>query len=90
MENDNTRRERCSNSEAGWFNQECGRPATWLGYKEGRPYDGLYGWGYCDRCKEHGREARDVVRWEKIERPVVATRSKGGSIWPRDAMNTRS
>lgn len=52
---------RCHNSELAWYGQECGRPAAWIGTKPS-------GWrsGFCDRCKEGGREARAMTIWEKI------------------------
>ena len=52
----------CHNSEAGWYNQECGKPAVWLGTKTS-------GWvsGFCDACKRDGRERLGVVTWEAIK-----------------------
>ena len=42
---------KCQNSEPGWYNQECGKPAEWLGIK-------LSGFraDFCDDCKRRGAE----------------------------------
>lgn len=55
---------RCHNAEAGTFNHECGRPATWVG-ETAKGYRS----GFCDDCRRHGREARPVVKWERLEPP---------------------
>lgn len=49
----------CHDSEPGTFNHECGRPAKWLGVTAA----GFWS-GYCDHCKQHGHEAKRVVRWQ--------------------------
>jgi hypothetical protein len=47
---------RCVNSELGWFNQECGRDAVFVGtHKDGHESC------YCAPCAEHGIEARRAV-----------------------------
>lgn len=51
---------KCHNAQPGTFNHECGKPAAWIGETS----NGFRS-GYCDHCKEHGWEARRVVRWER-------------------------
>lgn len=55
---------RCHNSESGWYGQECGKPAVWLGIQ---PCG--FGCGFCTNCKERGRERHGFPRWEPIEQP---------------------
>ena len=50
----------CHNAEPGAFNQECGRPATWIG----RTRSGFHS-GFCDKCKASGFEACAVIAWER-------------------------
>lgn len=53
---------KCTNSEPGTFNHECGKPATWLGtHRSGHVQ------AFCDRCKADGYEARPVKQWERID-----------------------
>lgn len=52
----------CHNAELAWYGQECGRPATWIGFTAAG-----WGAGFCDRCKDGGRDTRNKVRWERIE-----------------------
>lgn len=54
---------KCHNAKSGSYNHECGKPATWLGTDR----NGFTS-GFCDPCKEHGRETRDVVCWQKLDR----------------------
>lgn len=51
----------CHNAEAGTFNHECGKPATWIG----KTKNGFKS-GFCSECKEHGREARGIISWEVV------------------------
>lgn len=54
---------KCHNAQPGSFGHECGEPATWIGTKSSG-----YRSGFCDRCKEHGFEARAFAAWERIKR----------------------
>ncbi len=59
---------KCTNSEPGTFNHECGRPARWLGVKNSTLEPGTtYRQAFCDRCKKDGAEARGVLAWTQIE-----------------------
>ena len=49
---------RCHNSEPGWYNQECGKPAVWIGTKASG-----FRSGFCARCRTEGWERRDYVIW---------------------------
>ena len=49
---------KCHNSEAGWYNQECGKPAVWLGTKA----NGFQS-GFCARCRTDGWERNGYVTW---------------------------
>lgn len=49
---------KCHNANRGTYGHECGKPATWIGYKASG-----FASGFCSRCKEHGDEARGIVRW---------------------------
>lgn len=52
----------CSNSELGWMNGQCGRPASWAGtHKSGHVQH------FCDRCKGDGYEAAGVVTWKQLQ-----------------------
>lgn len=53
---------RCHNAQPGTYGHECGKPAVWLG-TNAKPFT----MGFCDNCKRHGYEARDVVKWERIK-----------------------
>lgn len=61
---------RCANSQPGWFNGECGRPAAWIGAHESghRQY-------FCHLCKDDGYEAASVVEWL----PLVAQHEGGAA-----------
>lgn len=48
----------CHNAQRGTYGHECGKPATWIGTSS----TGFES-GFCDRCREHGDEARDKVAW---------------------------
>lgn len=56
---------KCHNSEPGWFNQECGKPAMWIGTSRSG-----FKVGYCLRCRAEGFEARGVVKWEPVKESV--------------------
>lgn len=58
----------CHNAEPGTYGHECGKPADWLG-------QGTSGsWvGYCDDCRQHGYEARNVKAWQRHARLEAAT-----------------
>lgn len=59
---------RCRNSNRGWFNQECGQPATWIGSQPSQLYPGkLYEQPFCDRCREQGDEAASVTAWRRTD-----------------------
>lgn len=55
---------RCTNSNLGTLNHECGKPACFLGTHSGghRQY-------FCAGCKANGDEARAVMAWEAFEPP---------------------
>ena len=62
---------KCQNSEAGWYNQECGKPAKWAGYQprrepvpQGEPREHVQ--FFCADCAEHGRESCIVVHWKEF------------------------
>lgn len=42
--------------------QECGKPAVWIGTK-----DCGFRSGFCQRCRESGREAAGFVIWEAVK-----------------------
>lgn len=48
---------KCTNAQAGTFNHECGKPATWLGTKKSiiKPRE-TFSAAFCDWCKDHGDE----------------------------------
>lgn len=52
----------CTNSEAGTFDHECGKPATMAG-EHSNGHIQLF----CDDCAEHGYEARRIKEWRKLE-----------------------
>lgn len=55
----------CANSEPGTFNHECGKPATWIGHmRSDLTKTGVFFGRFCDRCKQHGYDARRVFKWE--------------------------
>jgi hypothetical protein len=56
---------KCHNAEAGTFNHECGKPAAWIGTKANG-----FASGFCDDCKQHGREARGVVEWKPVSNVI--------------------
>ena len=51
---------KCHNSEPGWFNQECGKPAAWIGSKAG------FESGFCQQCRDLGYEARGFGAWRAV------------------------
>ncbi len=51
----------CVNAEPGTFNHECGRPADNIGVK-----DNGFRAMFCDKCREHGTEAKAYKRWTKL------------------------
>ncbi|ACM33608.1 MULTISPECIES: hypothetical protein [Pseudomonadota] len=53
---------KCHNAEAGTYGHECGKPAAWIGTNH-RGFSS----GFCDDCKRHGYEARDVVAWHHVD-----------------------
>ena len=50
----------CHNSEPGWFNQECGKAAAWIGGKEG------FEMGFCEACRRDGWEASAFRTWRPV------------------------
>jgi hypothetical protein len=59
----------CHNAEAGTYGHECGKAAVWLGETRGG-----FRMGFCDDCRQHGLEARDVVEWVPHPRLAAAVR----------------
>ena len=62
---------KCGNSELGWYNQECGKPAKWSGYQprkepipQGEPRERVQ--FFCADCAENGRESRTVLHWKEF------------------------
>ena len=54
---------KCHNAAPGTYGHECGKPAAWLG----RMYaDSDKAYGFCDRCKRYGHEARKMAVWEPL------------------------
>lgn len=53
---------RCTNSEPGTFNHECGRPAL---------YAGTHASGhvqyFCADCRSRGYEARHIKAWRDLQ-----------------------
>lgn len=49
---------KCHNSEAGHYNQECEKPAEWIGVSPNG-----FASGFCGHCKAHGREAKSKTQW---------------------------
>ena len=57
---------RCSNSEPGTFNHECGKPAKWAGtHPSGHVQH------FCDKCRADGWEAKPVIAWETLPADMV-------------------
>ena len=52
----------CHNAEPGTYGHECGKPAAWIGTN----HKGFSS-GFCDDCKRHGYEARDVIAWRRAD-----------------------
>lgn len=52
----------CRNSEAGWYNQECGKASVWVG----RSVRSGAAVGMCADCKAHGRERHGVADWRPV------------------------
>ena len=44
------------------YGHECGKPAAWIGTN----HKGFSS-GFCDDCKRHGYEARDVIAWRRVD-----------------------
>jgi hypothetical protein len=53
---------KCHNAEPGTFNDECGKPALWIGTTAKG-----FASGFCAECKVRGFEARSVVSWISAE-----------------------
>jgi len=53
---------KCAHSYRGTFGHECGKPAAWIGTN----HKGFSS-GFCDDCKRHGYEARDVIAWRRVD-----------------------
>ena len=53
---------KCHNAEPGTYGHECGKPAAWIGTN----HKGFSS-GFCDDCKCHGYEARDVIAWRRAD-----------------------
>jgi len=51
---------KCTNSNLGTFNHECGKPACWIG-----THSNGHRQLFCDRCHEQGDEARFITQWTK-------------------------
>jgi hypothetical protein len=60
------RSRKCTNSEPGTFNHECGKPATWEG-----THKGGYTQRFCSDCAQHGSEARGIVSWYDLTGPTA-------------------
>jgi hypothetical protein len=57
---------KCTNSQTGTFNHECGKPATWTGtHPTGHVQN------FCDDCKAHGNE-RHGRTWEPVQADPAA------------------
>jgi hypothetical protein len=50
---------RCANANAGTYNHECGKPATWTARGEGKATQ-----NFCDQCKDEGHEAVGFTSWK--------------------------
>jgi hypothetical protein len=53
---------KCHNAEPGTYGHECGKPAEWLGVTRTG-----FASGFCDACKRHGYESRDVHDWSRYD-----------------------
>ena len=53
---------RCNNSEPGWYNQECGKPAMWTGRT-----DAGSRFAACLQCRAEGWEARHWTDWRPVD-----------------------
>lgn len=51
---------KCHNAEPGTYGHECGKPAAWIGAARSG-----FRSGFCEDCKRHGYESRDVATWER-------------------------
>lgn len=51
---------RCTNSEPGTFNHECGKPASWAGTRKSGHVQ-----HFCSACKVEGWERHGVVAWQQ-------------------------
>lgn len=57
---------KCHNSELGWLGQECGKRAVWIGTSPSKNWPGgTFSSGFCEACKQEGREAQNVTHWER-------------------------
>lgn len=72
---------KCANSEAGWYNQECGKPAMWIG-----THASGHRQAFCLACRAEGREARGVKKWE----PCEPLQSPGDAFLEYQAMRQRN
>lgn len=49
---------KCHNADYGTYGHECSKPAVWIGTKASG-----FSSGFCDKCKNEGDEAREMVLW---------------------------
>ena len=54
----------CHNANSGTYGHECGKPAVWLGIRPASEGYAGFASGFCDRCRNHGTEAKDYPMWE--------------------------
>lgn len=52
---------RCTNSEPGTYNHECGQPAAWIGTHHNGSRQ-----AFCESCRFTGHEARNCVYWVRF------------------------
>lgn len=57
---------RCTNSNPGTFNHECGRPASFRGTHA----NGHNQW-FCSYCRKEGFEAKGIKIWLPIEKALA-------------------
>ena len=53
---------KCHNANRGTFNQECGKPAAFIGTTK----TGFQS-GFCAFCKDHGDERFAIETWEPVQ-----------------------
>jgi hypothetical protein len=58
----------CHNAQNGTYGHECGKPAQWIGSMASG-----FKSGFCDECKAHGHEARNVTTWTAINTTTPPT-----------------